>query len=188
MRTEINPSYGDDVADRTPTVAELHAELDRVRADFHEMVATASPEALRRTSDGTKWTNRQLLFHMLFGYLITRNLRWIVKLVSRGPVRVQRGFSRLLDASTPLFHRVNYWGSCAGASVITPGRADAWLGRVVRSMHRHLDHETESALERTMYFPTRWDPYFRDQMSLRDVYHYAAQHYEHHRNQLTLGS
>jgi hypothetical protein len=37
-----------------------------------------------------------------------------------------------------------------------------------------------------MHFPTRWDPYFRDLMTVADVYRYPGQHYDHHRRQLTL--
>jgi hypothetical protein len=39
-----------------------------------------------------------------------------------------------------------------------------------------------------MHFPVGWDPYFRDFMTLRDVFHYPTQHYDHHRRQLTLGT
>ena len=37
-----------------------------------------------------------------------------------------------------------------------------------------------------MHFPAGWDPYFNDYMTLRDVYHYPTQHYDHHRAQLTI--
>jgi hypothetical protein len=37
-----------------------------------------------------------------------------------------------------------------------------------------------------MHFPTRWDPYFRDTMTVLDVYHYGTEHYDHHHRQLTL--
>jgi len=39
-----------------------------------------------------------------------------------------------------------------------------------------------------MHFPVGWDPYFNDYMTLRDVYDYATQHYDHHRRQLTLAA
>lgn len=170
----------------SPSLAELHAELDRARAEFGSLVASATPDCLRRKSDGTDWTNRQLIFHMLFGYLITRNLRVIVKLMSRAPASAQRRFAGVLDAATWPFHRINYWGSCAGAAVVSPARADRWLGRVVASLHRHLDHESEDSLRQTMRFPVRWDPYFAQQMTLADVYHYATLHFDHHRRQLTI--
>jgi hypothetical protein len=37
-------------------------------------LAQATPADLARRSTVTKWTNEQLLFHMLFGYLIVRAL------------------------------------------------------------------------------------------------------------------
>ncbi len=65
-------------------------------------------------------------------------------------------------------------------------RLTAMLDRVVASLHRKLDLETDDALRRGMAFPTGWDPYFRDHMSLLEVYHYGTQHFDHHRAQLTL--
>jgi hypothetical protein len=57
---------------------------------------------------------------------------------------------------------------------------------VIAALHRHVDHEPDDTLRRTMRFPRRWDPYFAEQMSLAEVYHYATVHFEHHRRQLTL--
>ena len=37
-----------------------------------------------------------------------------------------------------------------------------------------------------MHFPVGWDPYFKDYMTLTEVYHYPTQHYDHHRKPLTL--
>lgn len=52
-------------------------ELDRVRLDFRALLNGADAGQLCQLSDGTRWTNRQLLFHMLFGYLlVTRCARW----------------------------------------------------------------------------------------------------------------
>lgn len=41
----------------------VHDELDRVRAAFRALLDGAAPDASRRRSNGTRWTNRQLLFH-----------------------------------------------------------------------------------------------------------------------------
>ncbi|WP_170166561.1 DinB family protein [Lentzea atacamensis] len=43
----------------------VHNELDRARATFHELLAQATTAELRHKSNGTRWTNRQLLFHLL---------------------------------------------------------------------------------------------------------------------------
>ncbi len=37
-----------------------------------------------------------------------------------------------------------------------------------------------------MHFPTRWDPFFQDHMTLADVYRFAGQHFDFHARQLTL--
>ena len=54
--------------------AAVRAEMESARRDFHRLIDEASPADLRQRSDGTKWTNQQLLFHMLFGYLVVRAL------------------------------------------------------------------------------------------------------------------
>ena len=38
---------------------------------------------------GTRWTNEQLLFHMLFGYMIVQRLLVLVKVFSRLPDAVK---------------------------------------------------------------------------------------------------
>ena len=55
--------------------------------------------AWHRPTRGTRWTNEQLLFHMVFGYMIVLRLLILVKLFSRLPDRVGRVFAGLLDAA-----------------------------------------------------------------------------------------
>jgi hypothetical protein len=69
----------------TPDLATIHAEMERARGEFHALAANSSPADLARLSNGTRWTNRELLFHMLLGYLVTRNVLPLVKIVSRLP-------------------------------------------------------------------------------------------------------
>lgn len=164
----------------------IHAELERSRRDLDALVAGASPSALRRRSSGTRWTNRQLLFHMVFGYLIVLRLLRLVRLFGRLPEGFGRVFSGVLDAGTRPFHVVNYLGSCGGALVFHGPRLVRLLDRVVSSLHRRLDDETEGSLRRTMAFPLGWDPFFAERMSLADVYHFGTQHFDYHRRQLTL--
>ncbi|WP_449342067.1 hypothetical protein [Streptomyces aurantiogriseus] len=55
-------------------------------------------------------------------------------------------------------------------------------------LSRRLDAEPDVELARTMYFPVRWDPFFKDAMTLEDVYRYPTRHFDFHRAQLTLGT
>jgi hypothetical protein len=165
----------------------IHAELERARTSLGTLVSEASQPALRRRSDGTRWTNEQLLFHMVFGYMVVLRLLPLVRIFGRLPDRFGRVFANMLDAGTRPFHVVNYLGSCGGALVFRGSRLVRLFDRVAASLHRHLDTESERSLRRTMHFPVGWDPFFQDTMSLADVYRYGTQHFDFHRAQLTLG-
>ena len=176
------PQVNGSVADREA----VHAELERSRAVFASWVSGAGPADLRRGTVGTRWTNQQLLFHMLFGYLVVRALLRLVRTFGRLPDVYSRVFAAVLNAGTGPFHVVNYLGSCGGAVVFRGPRLVAKFDRTIASLHRHLDQETDAALGRTRHFPVDWDPYFADRMALADVYHYGTQHFDHHARQLTL--
>ena len=153
---------------------QICAELDRVRRDFRELLDTATVAELRRPTDGTKWNNEQLLFHMLFGYLLVRNLRLLVWGFSRLPDGVSRRFAALLNAGTRPFHIVNYVGSLFGARTLGYERMGRLMDRVLSDLQKSLRAQPKRALDRGMHFPVGWDPYFNDYMTLRDVYHYPT--------------
>jgi hypothetical protein len=66
-------------------------EMEQARLTFHRLLDSATVAELSRPSNGTKWTNGQLLFHMLFGYLIVVRLLVLVRIFGRLP----DGFSRV---------------------------------------------------------------------------------------------
>lgn len=164
----------------------IAAELEWARRDLLYLLGNATPSLLRRRSNGTRWTNEQLLFHMVFGFLVVRRLLPLVRLVSRLPAPVGRGFAALLDAGRVPFHWVNYLGSCGGALVFDHRRMGSLCDRTVAALVARLESEPEERLARGMPFPTSWDPYFTPWMTLEDVYRYPVLHYRHHRAQLTL--
>jgi hypothetical protein len=86
--------------------------MERARIEFREFLGKASQAGLRRRSDGTRWTNRQLLFHMLFGYLIVRTLMPLVHTLGKRPASWSRRFAATLNAGQRPFHLINYLGSC----------------------------------------------------------------------------
>jgi hypothetical protein len=163
----------------------VHEQWERDRVAFHELVAAATAADLRRRSEGTRWTNQQLLFHLVFGYQIVRALLVLIRVFGRLPDPVSRGFAAVLDAATGPFNVINYLGSCGGG-LIGPRRAARWLDRIIASLHRSLDRADEADLARGMHYPTRWDPFFRPYMTLADLYRYPAQHFAFHQRQLTL--
>src|SRR5690348_7423664 len=97
---------------------DIQAEMDRVCADFRELVDTATVAELRSPTDGTKWTNEQLLFHMAFGYLLVRRLLVLMHGLSHLPDPASRRFASTLNAGTRPFHVINYLGSLGGMRVL----------------------------------------------------------------------
>ncbi|RYU15799.1 DinB family protein [Nocardioides iriomotensis] len=160
--------------------------MERVRLDLHQLIEQATAVGLRRATDGTRWTNGQMLWHMVFGYLIVRRLLPGVRLFGRLPDAYSRRFAAALNAGTRPFHVINYLGGCGGALVFRGARLTRLLDRTVNQLHRRLDAESDESLGRQMHFPVRWDPFFADRMTVADVYHYGTQHYDFHRTQLTL--
>jgi hypothetical protein len=163
---------------------QIDVEMRRAQAEFHQLLTIASPEDLRRPTSGTRWTNRQLLFHMVLGYGVVRTLLPLVRALGR--LGHSRGFAATLNAGRHPFHWVNYVGPCVAARLLTPRVMTALLDRTISSLRRRLAAETERNLTLSMHMPTGWDPYFAPTMSVLDVYHFGTQHFDHHRRQLTL--
>ena len=124
---------------------------------------------------------------MLLGYLITRVLIVPAGTFARLLASTSRVFTGLLNAATGPFDRVNYLGSRAGARVVPRRRLAGKLDRVAMALERRLRAETSARLCLGMHYPVRWDPFFKDFMTLADIYHYPSQHFVFHRRQLTLG-
>jgi DinB family protein len=167
--------------------AVVHQEWEDARKSFHRLVAAATDDDLRRRSNGTRWTNKQLLFHMLLGYLILRALTSLVRVFGRLPDGASRAYARLLNSATKPFDAINYLGSRLGGTTLTTRRMTVMFDHVVAKLHQRLDAESDTDLARGMHYPTRWDPFFTDYMTLADVYRFPTRHFHFHRRQLTFG-
>jgi hypothetical protein len=163
---------------------QIDVEMQRAQAEFHQLITSASVADLRRATDGTRWTNEQLLFHVVLGYGVVRTLLPLVRMLGR--LGHSRGFAATLNAGRRPFHWINYVGPCIAARLLTPRVMTVVLDGAIRSLRRRLAVETERSLALSMHVPTDWDPYFKPTMSALDVYHFGTQHFDHHRRQLTL--
>ncbi len=171
-----------------PTIdrAALVADLERARADFHELLSRVGDDEWGAPTSGTRWTNEELLFHMVYGYMVVQRLLILVRLLDRLPVAVSRNFARILNATTRPFDVINYYGTRSAAIVYNRDRMGKKMEGVVDALERSLARADDRTLLRGMHFPTRWDPYFHDYMMLADVYSFPGEHYDHHRRQLKL--
>jgi hypothetical protein len=164
----------------------IAAEMDRARVELYGLVDRADAADFDRLSNGTRWTNEQLLFHMVFGFMVVARLLPLVRILGRLPEPVSRRYAWLLNALAAPFHQVNYYGSCAAAMVFNRRRMAAQCGRVIDRLQRKLAAEPERNFSLAMHFPVRWDPFFAETMTLEAVYRYPTKHFDFHRRQLTL--
>jgi len=164
---------------------DIDAELERVTTDFHSLLDSATGAEFGMPTHGTKWTNKQLLFHMLFGFILVRALMPLVKGFGRLPPAASRTFAAILNAGTRPFHVINYLSALPGGTVLSSHAMGKLMDTTMAHLRDRFARESDHTLEMAMHFPVGWDPYFNDTMTVGDVYHYPTQHYEHHRRQLT---
>ena len=169
-----------------PTKAEILADYSRARTDLHTWLENSTPADLRRRSNGTRWTNQELLFHMVFGYMVVRALLPLVHIISCMPKPVGKAFAALLNAGTRPFDVINYWGSRSAALFYNRRRMRRKLDKTIAAITRRLERESPGSLARSMQFPDRWDPFFEPSMTLNDVYAYPTKHFDFHARQLDL--
>jgi hypothetical protein len=165
---------------------EIDADMDRVAADFRDLVDVATPAELRAPTTGTKWTNRELLFHMLFGFLLVRALVVLVKGLGRLPQAISGVMAAAMNAGTRPFHVLNYLCALPGGRMLSGRATSRLMDRTIGNLRGNLVRESKRTLALAMHFPTGWDPYFKEVMTVADVYDYATRHYDHHRRQLTI--
>src|SRR4051812_50150186 len=116
--------------------AALAGDLERARADFQHLIRLVDEGEWEESTSGTRWTNEQLLFHMVFGYMVVQRLLILVKVFNRLPDEVGRSFSRVLNAATRPFDVINYYGSSAAALVYNRRRMGAKMDNVISALQR----------------------------------------------------
>lgn len=169
-----------------PDTDPVKADLLWIAADFRNIIMGAAGEELDLPTIGTRWTNRQLLFHMALGQNIALAGIPLLGLFSHLPPAASRNWSRLLNACARPYNWVNWAGSAAGGQVLKPTGMLRMMERTTRIIVNWYDHADNRALGRGMTMPVLWDPYFLPWMSRRDVLEWAPRHYRHHRAQLSL--
>lgn len=88
----------------------IHDALERIRAEFHQLLDAATPADLDLPTQETRWTNEQLLFHMLFGFILIRPLLAVMRIFGRLPRGASRVFAGFLNSATRPFDVINFLG------------------------------------------------------------------------------
>ena len=164
--------------------ARLRSDLEAARGEFHAMVASISEQGWTEPSQNPGWTNSQLLFHVLLGFILVRPLAGILVFFGHLPPLCSRVFAGVLNISTPLFNRINAVGPRAGARLLGRAAVISKFDQVHGAVLARLDRVRPRDWALTMHYPTRWDPRFQTSMGLEDLFRYPIDHLRHHRHQL----
>jgi hypothetical protein len=167
---------------------ELRVELESARVDFHRALSALSRDGWRARSRNAGWTNGELCFHMLLGFILVSPLYWIMRAMHYLPDWCDVGFARLLDASTPLFNRINALGPRIGARVLSARGVGRQFDRAMNRVTRRLERLTPKDRALGMHYPTRWDPRFTPVMTVEQLLRYPIGHLRHHLAQLSIDS
>ncbi|MEO7754152.1 MAG: DinB family protein [Terracoccus sp.] len=164
----------------------MRLDLEWMARDYETLLATVPTDRLDELTDGTRWTNRQLLWHMAFGQHIARVLLPLMGGFSRLPASASRRYSSILSAATRPYDWVNFAGSVAGSRVTGLGLARRWMRCDTQWLLGWGARATDGQLASGMSVPAEWDPYFSSWMNRYDLLVWAKNHYDHHRAQLTI--
>ena len=114
--------------------AGIQQEMEQARLDFHDLLKRASAEDLRRRPAGTRWTNRQLLFHMVFGYIIVRTLMPLVHLSAGSGGAAGSRPPQRAPATVPPDQLPGFCGGGTPLSAAMAGLMDSTIGAIQRRL------------------------------------------------------
>jgi len=166
----------------------IRVEIEATRTAFHALSRSLSAADRLRRSKNVAWTNGEVLFHITFACMLLPALMWLVRFFGRLPKRWSKSFAMLLNASTPLFNRINALGPHGGEWLYPGQRIDWKYDRVHVRILRLLDSMPDAELQRGMYYPDKWDGLFHPYMTLADLFVYPTTHFRFHRDQIASPS
>ena len=106
---------------------------------------------------------------MLFGFLLVRTLIILVKGFGRLPRTVFRVIPATMNAAARPFHVLNYLSPSRQQDAPRPTMSSL-MDRTIDKLRASLARESDHTLALAMHFPTSWDPYFKEIMTVADVY------------------
>ena len=173
-----------DATDPAIPRARLRADLVAARLEFRAMVNAVSDRAWAEPSLNPGWSNGQLLFHVLFGFILVLPLSRLLVFFGHLPDVCSRSFAGALNLSTQVVNRINVLGPRIGARLLDRATIMNKFDHVHGAVVARLDRARARDWTLTMRYPTRWDPRFHTQMRLADLFQYPVDHLRHHRSQL----
>jgi hypothetical protein len=166
--------------------SEIEALLTKSHAEFEAVLAALPDDGWRKHSHNPGWVNGEILFHMVFGFILLITLIPMVRLWSYLPGGFSKVFAAILNASTGIFNVINGAGPRLAGRVLNPVSLGRLADFVYAQNSRMIQRIKADDWQRGMYFPYRWDSMFSEYMTIEQVFRYVVTHFNFHRGQLAL--
>jgi hypothetical protein len=62
------------MSEQTVDRGEIAADLEGARNDFLRLLSLVCDDEWNKPTSGTRWSNEELLFHVVFGYMVVKRL------------------------------------------------------------------------------------------------------------------
>jgi hypothetical protein len=161
-------------------------ELISARAEFHQLLVALSDEDLNKRSKNKGWTNGEILFHMVLGFLIVDMLLPLVKIFNRLPRVYSKLFAQILNFSTPVFNFCNALGARIGGRIFTRISLEKRFDGVINNLLKKSDRIKSNEWRLGMYYPDKWDGLFDEYMTIEKLFRYPVKHFRFHLKQLII--
>lgn len=157
---------------KSATKKQIHQELEETRTAFHQLLASIPPEQYKLPTSNPAWNVGDILFHMS---LAVRFMPADMKLIRR-----QKGMPR---PPAFVFNKLNEWYTKYGGRKATPEYLAAQYDQAHDGLIEVLETIREDEWELGADYPG-WDPMLSGFVTIERLFHYAADHFEAHAEQL----
>ncbi len=162
----------------------IRMELTSARDTFRRLVSSLTDADLKRKSLNPGWTNGEILAHMTFGFIVVRAFMPISRFHGRLPKAASRPFAWTLNAVTGPFNWINALGARGQGMVFSRERLPGIFDRTHFALLKQLHSVADAELRQGMYFPHKWDPDFKEFMTLEEQFRYPVVHFNSHLGQI----
>jgi DinB superfamily len=167
------------------TRSALRFRLDQARTEFHELLGSLSDEDLKRQSKNQGWSNGEILFHIMFAFILILTLGPMIRFWSRLPKRYSKVFANILNSLTVPFNWINGFAPRMGAKVFTRSRYGKMFDNIYARLIKLLVSVKDNEWNSGMYYPDKWEPLFDEFMTLEKLFYYPIRHLAFHVGQIS---
>jgi len=150
----------------------LRKELTETKVLYHELLSSVPIESYSMPTSNPAWNVAEILFHICLA----------PRYIASDVVFIRR-FSWIPKPPAFLFHALNEWMTKKGAIGVTPQYLAEKYDEAHERMMKSLNTISEEVWGKGADYPG-WDPLLSGYVTLERLFHYPAEHFRTHAQEL----